>query len=91
MKTKLMAYCVAMDENGTLWIATRGPRIVGKCAPREALPQMWERMPLCGCAALRYEPLNALLVGRVLRPDFAVDAYIMTSSQVESLEKLAAA
>lgn len=78
MKPKLMAYCVAMDENGTLWVATWdrhcGTRVV------------WERMPLVGCAMMTRPPLNALLVGRVLRPDFAVDAYIMTSSQVESLE-----
>lgn len=80
MNTKLMAYCVAMDENGTLWIATRGP--VGG-------PQMWERMPLVGCAMMMHPPLNGLLVGKVLRPDFAVDAYIMTSSQVESLETVA--
>ena len=79
MKTKLMAYCVAMDENGTLWVATRGP---------QGGPQMWERMPLAGCAMLAHPPLNALLVGRVLRPDFAIDAYILTDSQVSALQSV---
>lgn len=65
-------YQIAMDANGTLYVAVRGAKHG---------PQMWERCPFVGAGALRHPPVDAL-ARPVARPDWAVDAYLMLPDSV---------
>lgn len=55
----VIAFNVAMRDDGSLWIATCGG---------------WERLPLLAAGFLSHEPVNAFLVS-IARPEWAIDFY----------------
>jgi hypothetical protein len=57
-------YQLAMDDNGSLWIAV--------CERRAPRGIAWERLPLVGTAALSRTPANP---DDVIEPVWAVDFY----------------
>jgi len=57
-------YQLAMDENGSLWIAV--------CEPRAPRGVAWERLPLIGAGALERTPADP---DHVTEPVWALDYY----------------
>jgi hypothetical protein len=70
-----MTYQLAMDDNGSLWVAV--------CERRAPRGVAWDRLPLCRVGGLNWTPANP---AEVIEPVWAVDYYV---ADAETLEPIA--
>ena len=72
------AYQVVMDDDGRLFVATKGPKHT----------TTWERAPMTPAGMTRHAPIDALAVPVEL-PSWAVDAYLLFPSDAQAIQDMA--